>query len=87
MDEDSNIARKAYSRRLESLAAGTRRKVEEVFVISFGSTYLKRVTTLHEDTLAIQDTISNYEVAQVFVDSWSSVNILISGLHFEVSLD
>lgn len=34
------------------------------------------MTIPHDDALVVQATIANYEVAQVFVDSGSSVNIL-----------
>lgn len=45
-------------------------------LISFGPVDLEGVKTPHENALIIWTTIANYEVAWVFVDSGSFVNIL-----------
>lgn len=43
--------------------------MEENSVIKFGPIDLERVTIPHGDVLVIRVTITNYEVARVFVDS------------------
>lgn len=50
--------------------------MDEDPIINFGSTNLEGEITPHKNTLVIQVTIANYQVAQVFVDSGSSINIL-----------
>lgn len=79
MDGDFNRVRKSHSRRLESFAVETRRRVEDL-VISFGLADVQGITTLHEDTLVTRATIANYEVAWVFMDSESFVNIFLRKL-------
>lgn len=76
MDGDSNRAKKAHSRQLESFAIGTKRKLVDDPVINFGLSDLEGVTIPHDDALVVQATITNYKVARVFVDLGSSVNIL-----------
>lgn len=53
MNEDSNRERKTYSRWLESYVVGTRDRVEEDLVISFGPANLEGVTALHENAQVI----------------------------------
>lgn len=77
MDEDSNRARKAHSRRLESFAVGARHWPADDPIISFGTSDLEEVITPHKDALVIQTTIVNYDIARVLVDSGSSINILV----------
>lgn len=48
----------------------------EDLVISFGPSDLEGVIAPHEDALVIRATIANYDVAWVFMDLRSSVNIL-----------
>lgn len=75
MDGDSNRVRKAHiltrklwSRHRAWSSGGP--------IISFGPTYLKSIATPHDDALVVQATIVDYDVALVFIDSGSSVNIL-----------
>ncbi|XP_074560828.1 uncharacterized protein LOC141817025 [Curcuma longa] len=75
-DGDSNRARKAHGRRLETYSIGTNRKTYTGPDISFGPQNLEGVDTPHDDTLVIRATIANYDVARVFVDTGSSVNVL-----------
>ncbi|XP_073138060.1 uncharacterized protein [Henckelia pumila] len=73
-DEDSNRARKSWSRR-ESLGL-EEGKPGEGPVITFGPRDLEGVNLPHNDALLIQAQIANYDVRRVFVDSGSSVNVL-----------
>lgn len=76
MSGDSNRMRKTHSHHLESYVVGTNHREEDAPIINFRLANLEGVTTPHKDVLVIRATIVNYEVAQVFVDSESSVNIL-----------
>lgn len=78
---------KAYSRRLESFVLGTNHRVEEGLVINFGPVDLKGLTTPYEDALVMRAIIANYEVARVFVDSESSVNILFKEAFDHMQID
>lgn len=73
---DSNEARKVHCRQLESFTILINHRMEEDPIISFGPVDLEGVTIPHEDALVINTTIANYDVARMFVDSGSSVNIL-----------
>lgn len=75
-DGDSNQAQKSHARQMESLAIGEEMAAQEVPSISFGPKDMYGVIFSHSDALVIQATIVNYEVAQVLVDSGSSVNVL-----------
>ncbi|XP_073137176.1 uncharacterized protein [Henckelia pumila] len=44
--------------------------------LSFGLEDLKGVSSNHNDALVIRDMVANYDVARIFVDSGSSVNVL-----------
>lgn len=55
---------------------GTSHRVEEDPIISFRVANLEGVITPHENALVIRETITNYDVARVFVDSRNSMNIL-----------
>lgn len=61
---------------MKSLAIGESRATQETPLLSFGLEDLAGVTFPHSDALVIWVTIANYEVAQVLVDSGSSVNVL-----------
>ncbi|XP_073033854.1 uncharacterized protein [Primulina eburnea] len=74
-DGDSNRARKTSSRRLTNTEI-TEVKTRTGPLISFGPEDLVGLTDPHNDALVIRATIANYEVARIFVDSGSSVNVL-----------
>ncbi|XP_073314718.1 uncharacterized protein [Primulina huaijiensis] len=63
-------------------------------VISFGPEDLRGVVTPHNDALVVTATVANYDVARIFIDNGSSVNILfkstldqmkVEGFEFEQS--
>lgn len=45
-------------------------------VISFGPENLQGIATPHSDALLVTTTIANYDVARIFIDIGSSVNVL-----------
>ncbi|XP_073061687.1 uncharacterized protein [Primulina eburnea] len=45
-------------------------------VISFGPDDLRGIVAPHNDALVVMATVSNYDVARIFIDNGSSVNIL-----------
>ncbi|XP_075475735.1 uncharacterized protein LOC142510596 [Primulina tabacum] len=71
---DSGRARKAHSRRLESLGLDLAPKSDPI--ISFGPEELKGIVAPHNDALLVTLIVANYDVARIFVDTGSSVNIL-----------
>ncbi|XP_073064080.1 uncharacterized protein [Primulina eburnea] len=73
-DRDSGRARKAPGRRLESLGLDLAPKADPI--ISFGPDDLKGIVAPHNDALLVTLTVTNYDVAIIFVDIESSVNIL-----------
>ncbi|XP_073270718.1 uncharacterized protein [Primulina huaijiensis] len=73
-DGDSGRARKAHGRRLESLGIDLAPKSDPT--ISFGPEDLKGIVAPHNDALLVTLTVANYDVARIFVDTGSSVNIL-----------
>lgn len=75
-DGDSNRARKAHGRRLETCNIDTDRSSKTGPSISFGPEDLEGVVAPHDDALVIRATIANYDVARVFIDTGSSVNVL-----------
>lgn len=75
-DSDSNRARKAHVRLMETLSINEDKVAREAPSISFGLEDLTRVALSHSDALVILATIANYKVARVLVDSRSSVNVL-----------
>ncbi|XP_073121675.1 uncharacterized protein [Henckelia pumila] len=74
-DGDSNRARKTSSRKLINMEIGN-----QIFhtgpTLSFGPEDLKGVSSNHNDALVIRAIVANYDVARIFVDSGSSVNVL-----------
>ncbi|KZV51833.1 hypothetical protein F511_11210 [Dorcoceras hygrometricum] len=71
-DGGSNRARKARCRRMEAMEVDKRRSGPTV---SFGPEDLPMDIEVHNDALVIRTMIANYEVARIFVDSGSSVNV------------
>ncbi|XP_073137511.1 uncharacterized protein [Henckelia pumila] len=75
-DGDSGRALKAHGRRLESFEVKAQLSCPADPNISFGREDLKDVVILHNDPLLVTLTIANYDVARIFVDTGSSVNII-----------
>lgn len=61
---------------METLTIQEDRVAREHPSISFGLKDLAGVAFPHNDALVIRATIANYKVAQIMVDSESSINIL-----------
>ncbi|XP_073153808.1 uncharacterized protein [Henckelia pumila] len=74
-DGDSNIARKTSSRKLTNMGIDNQ-IVHAGPTLSFGPEDLKGVSRNHNDALVIRAMVANYDVARIFVDSGSSVNVL-----------
>lgn len=72
----SNHARKTHGQRFKSYEIGTKSQTETCTSISFYPQDLEGVVTPHEDELLIRVVIVNYNVAQIFIDMGSSVNVL-----------
>ncbi|XP_073121636.1 uncharacterized protein [Henckelia pumila] len=75
-DGDSGRARKAHGRILENLEVNSQLSCPTDPNISFGREDLKDVVVPHNDPLLVTLTIANYDVARIFVDTGSSVNII-----------
>ncbi|XP_073138042.1 uncharacterized protein [Henckelia pumila] len=75
-DGDSGRARKAHGRRLENFEVNSQLSCPTDPNISFGREYLKDVVVPHNNPLLVTLTIANYDVARIFVDTGSSVNII-----------
>ncbi|XP_074556286.1 uncharacterized protein LOC141812150 [Curcuma longa] len=86
-DGNSNQARKAHRRRLETYSINPGRGQEYGPSIQFGSRDLEGVIVPHDDALVIRATIANYDVARVFVDTNSSVNVLYKGAFDRMQID
>ncbi|XP_073152353.1 uncharacterized protein [Henckelia pumila] len=75
-DGDSNRARKTISRKLSNMEI-VDQLVRTGPTLSFGPGDLKGLSdTTHNDALVIRALVTNYEVARIFVNSGSSVNVL-----------
>ncbi|XP_073130845.1 uncharacterized protein [Henckelia pumila] len=75
-DGDSNSARKRSSRKLSNMEIADQ-VVRTGPTLSFGPDDLKGFSdTTHNDALVIRALVANYDVARIFVDSGSSVNVL-----------
>ncbi|XP_073271557.1 uncharacterized protein [Primulina huaijiensis] len=75
-DGDSERARKAHGRRLDNFEISRGADLPQDPVISFGPEDLRGVVTPHNDALVVTATIANYDVARIFIDNGSSVNVL-----------
>ncbi|XP_073049399.1 uncharacterized protein [Primulina eburnea] len=75
-DEGYGRARKAHGRRLENFEIYSGADLPQDPVISFGPEDLRGVVTPHNDALVVTATIVNYDVARIFIDNGSSVNVL-----------
>ncbi|XP_073271473.1 uncharacterized protein [Primulina huaijiensis] len=74
--EDSGIARKARGRRLENFEISRGADLPQDPALSFGPEDLRGVVTPHNNALVVTATIANYDVARIFIDNGSSVNVL-----------
>ncbi|XP_073153008.1 uncharacterized protein [Henckelia pumila] len=75
-DGDSGRARKAHGRRLENFEVNSQLSCPNDPNINFGREDLKDVVVPHNDPLLVTLIIANYDVARIFVDTGSSVNII-----------
>ncbi|XP_073017772.1 uncharacterized protein [Primulina eburnea] len=75
-DGDSGQARKAHGRRLENFEISRGADLPQDPVISFGPDDLRGIVAPHNDALVVMATVANYDVARIFIDNGSSVNIL-----------
>ncbi|XP_073153955.1 uncharacterized protein [Henckelia pumila] len=76
---DSGRARKAHERRMENFEISKELNPPQDPIISFGPEDFRGVVAPHNDALVVTITIENYDVARIFVDSGSSVNVLFKG--------
>ncbi|XP_073128909.1 uncharacterized protein [Henckelia pumila] len=75
-DGDSNRARKTSSRKLSNMEIADQ-VVRTGPTLSFGPDDLKGLSdTTHNDALVIRALVANYDLARIFLDSGSSVNVL-----------
>ncbi|XP_073049633.1 uncharacterized protein [Primulina eburnea] len=75
-DGDSGRAGKARGRRLENFEIYRGADLPQDTVISFGPEELRGIMAPHNDALVVTATIANCDVAKIFVDNGSSVNVL-----------
>ncbi|XP_075507438.1 uncharacterized protein LOC142544263 [Primulina tabacum] len=75
-DGDSGRARKVHGRMLENFEISRGADLPQDPVISFGPEDLRGIVAPHNDALVVTATIANYDVARIFIDNGSSVNIL-----------
>ncbi|XP_075499207.1 uncharacterized protein LOC142537588 [Primulina tabacum] len=75
-DGDSGRARKAHGRRLENFEISRSANLPHDPIISFGPEDLRCIVAPHNDALVVTTTVANYDVARIFIDNGSSVNIL-----------
>ncbi|XP_073308369.1 uncharacterized protein [Primulina huaijiensis] len=73
---DSGRAWKAHGRRLENFEISRGADLPQDPVISFGPEDLRGIVAPHNDALVVTATIANYDVARIFIDNGSSVNVL-----------
>ncbi|XP_073064085.1 uncharacterized protein [Primulina eburnea] len=79
-DGDSGRARKAHGRKLENFEISRGADLPQDPVISFEPEDLRGVVTPHSDALVVTATIANYDVARIFIDNGSSVNVLFKSM-------
>ncbi|XP_073309934.1 uncharacterized protein [Primulina huaijiensis] len=75
-DGEYGRAWNAHGRRLENFEISRGADLPQVPVISFGPEDLRGVVTPYNDALVVTTTIANYDVARIFIDNGSSVNVL-----------
>ncbi|XP_074556254.1 uncharacterized protein LOC141812106 [Curcuma longa] len=86
IDGDTHRARKAHNRQLEVYRVSRGKQVEGP-IIGFGPQDLERIEVPHDNTLVIHATIANYDIARVFVDTGSSVNIIFKNAFDQMQID
>ncbi|XP_073030698.1 uncharacterized protein [Primulina eburnea] len=75
-DGDSGRARKANGTRLENFEISKGADLPQDPVISFGPEDLRGIVIPHNHVLVVTVTIANYDVARIFIDNGSPVNVL-----------
>ncbi|XP_073036579.1 uncharacterized protein [Primulina eburnea] len=86
-EKDSGRARKAHGRRLENFEISRGEDLPQDPIIGFGPEDLRDVVTPHSDTLVVTATIANYDVARIFIDNGSSVNVLFKSTLDQMQLE
>ncbi|XP_042467578.1 uncharacterized protein LOC122050764 [Zingiber officinale] len=86
-DGDSGRAHKSHVCRLEVHTVGCSQEQAAGPVISFGPADLEGLELPHDDAIIIKAIIANSQVAWVFVDTGSSVNILFRTAFEEMQID
>ncbi|XP_073127517.1 uncharacterized protein [Henckelia pumila] len=86
-DGDSGRARKAHGRRLENFEVSSQLSCPTDPNISFRREDLKDVVLPHNDPLLVTLTVANYDVARIFVDTGSSVNIIFKETMDQMKLE
>ncbi|XP_073275393.1 uncharacterized protein [Primulina huaijiensis] len=76
-DGDSRRARKSHGRRFENFEISRGADLPQDPVIRFGPKDLRGVVAPHNDALVVTATVANHDVAQIFIDNGSSMNILL----------
>lgn len=87
IDEDSNQVRKAHGRRLENYGVKIEHRKRVGPTISFRPKDLEVVSIPHTNALVICATIANYDMAQVFVDTGSSIDILFKNIFDQMQVE
>ncbi|XP_075473356.1 uncharacterized protein LOC142504365 [Primulina tabacum] len=86
-DGDSGRAWKAHGRRMENFEISRGADLPQDPVISFGSENLRGIVAPHNDALVVTATIANYNVARIFIDNGSSVNILFKSTLGQIKVE
>ncbi|XP_073056951.1 uncharacterized protein [Primulina eburnea] len=73
---DSGRPRKAHGRSLENFEISRGANLPQDPAMSFGSEDLQSIVAPHNDALVVTATIAKYDVARIFIDNGSFVNIL-----------
>ncbi|XP_074577627.1 uncharacterized protein LOC141834083 [Curcuma longa] len=85
-DGDSHRSRKAHSRQLKVYGVSRGRPTEGP-IIGFRPQDLEGIEVPHDDALVIRATIANYDIARVFVDTGSLVNIIFKRAFDQMQID
>ncbi|XP_074562323.1 uncharacterized protein LOC141818773 [Curcuma longa] len=85
-DGDSHRARKVHNRQLEVYGVDKSRLMEGP-IIGFKPQDLEGIEVPHDDALVIHATVTNYDIARVFVDTGSSINIIFKRAFDQMQID